>query len=338
MIIIIHNSLLTDGQLLGIIATIEILLHIINQITINNRQTNSDTFLDACLFYGLPGIAILAVSMMASIKVGADFGGDGMVRIGTFLGCNLLLWLSYYTLFISLPESLLLCFGKKDKTMVKVDISEPTSIAELASIAEVPVPKVSVSAIEPEKEDAEPVEEPSTDDVSISEDLVAEPSVLPIVKLDYHAICLEYEQRQTAERTELIEDIIEYAGRTMAPFVSEKNMIRLCEEIRCWCSNPQHEPSEISLRDRLSTNDLCHFIWNIGVRLGRNNGYSGECRAMFVKRMFALSLADVELSSLKNMTKRTSADRIHLDEPTPGSLKFHYPTDDDSSVRMRLSA
>ena len=297
----------------------------------NNRQTNSDTFLDACLFYGLPGIAILAVSMMASIKVGADFGGDGMMRTGTFLGCNLLLWLSYYTLFISLPESLMLCFGKRDKT---VDISEPPSIAEAT------LPEDPMISSEPEKDNEEPVEKlPSTDDVSISEEEpVAEPSVLPIVKLDYHAICLEYEQRQTAERTELIEDIIEYAGRTMAPFVSEKNMIRLCEEIRCWCSNPQHEPSEICLRDRLSTNDLCHFIWNIGVRLGRNNGYSGECRAKFVKRMFALSLADVELASLKNMTKRTSADRIHLDEPAPGSLKFHYPKDDDSSVSMRLSA
>ena len=312
-------------------ANIEILLRIINQITMNNRQTNSDTFLDASLFYGLPGIVILAVSMMAAIKVGADFAGDGMVRTGTFLGCNLLLWLSYYTLFISLPESLMLCFGKRDKTVVTVDISEPT--------VEAPAPEVATIEAEPEKENEEPVEElPSTDDVSVSEDPVAEPSVLPIVKLDYHAICLEYEQRHTAERTELIEDIIEYAGRTMAPFVSEKNMIRLCEEIRCWCSNPQHEPSEISLRDRLSTNDLCHFIWNIGVRLGRNNGYSGECRAKFVKRMFALSLSEVELSSLKNMTKRTSADRIPLDEPAPGSLKFHYHKADDSSVRMRLSA
>lgn len=306
----------------------------------NNRQTNSDTFLDASLFYGLPGIAILAVSMMTSIKVGADFAGDDMVRIGTFLGCNLLLWLSYYTLFISLPESLMLCFGKKDKMVVTVDIAEPpciteTQVREGATIEAEPEKENE----EPAKEDEESVEEvSSTDDVSISEDPVAEPSVLPIVKLDYHAICLEYEQRQTAERTELIEDIIEYAGRTMAPFVSEKNMIRLCEEIRCWCSNPQHEPSEIHLHDRLSTNDLCHFIWNIGVRLGRNNGYSGECRAKFVKRMFALSLADVELSSLKNMTKRTSADRIPLDEPAPGSLKFHYPKDDDSSVSMRLSA
>ena len=208
---------------------IEILLHIINQITMNNRQTNSNTFLDLSLFYGLPGIVILAVSMMASIKVGADFGGDSMVRIGTFLGCNLLLWFSYYTLFISLPENRMICFGKKDKTVETVDISEPPSVVETQ------VPEESTIAAGSEKENVEPIEEmPSTDDVSISEEEpVAEPSVLPIVKLDYHAICLEYEQRQTAERTKLIEDIIEYAGRTMAPFVSEKNMIRLCEEIRC---------------------------------------------------------------------------------------------------------
>lgn len=301
----------------------------------NTRQTNSNTFLDASLFYGLPGIAILAVSMMASIKVGVDFSGDGMVRTGTFFGCNLLLWLSYYTIFISLPDSLMLCFGKRDKVLVT-----SADISEAISIADVPVLEEPMIEAEPAKEDVEPVEElPATGDVSISEDeSVAEPLVLPIVMPDYRTICLEYEQRKTAEKAELIEDIIEYACRTMAPFVSETNMIRLCEEIRCWCSNPQYEPSEIYLRDRLSTNDLCHFIWNIGVRLGRNNGYSGECRAKFVKRMFALSLADVELSSLKNMTKRTSADRISLDEPTPGSLKFHYPKDDDNSVRMRLSA
>lgn len=96
----------------------------------NNRQTNSDTFLETSLFYGLPGIAILAVSLMTSIKVGADFGGDSMVRTSTFLGCNLLLWLSYYTLFISLPKSLMLCLGKKNKTVVTVDISGTPSIAE----------------------------------------------------------------------------------------------------------------------------------------------------------------------------------------------------------------
>lgn len=283
----------------------------------NNRQKISDTFLDAGLFYGLPGIAILAVSLMASVKVGADFGGDGMVRTGTFLVCNLLLWLSYHIIFISLPDSLAQCFGKRDVALVSVDISEP------AGMAEVPVAEDPTAVAEPENKDDNPI---------------AEPPVQPIVTLDYRSICHEYEQRQQAERAGLIEDIIEYAGRTMAPFVSEKNMIRLCEEIRCWCSNPQHVPSEICLRDRLSTNDLCHFIWNIGVRLGRNNGYSGVCRAKFVKRLFALSLADVELPSLKNMTKRTSADRIPLDEPTPRSLKFHYPKEDDGSVKMRLSA
>lgn len=166
---------------------------------------------------------------MASIKVGADFAGDSMVRAGTLLGCNLLLWLCYYTIFISLPGSLAQFFGKKNKTMVTVDISEPTS---MAAVQELEVSKIES---DPEKEDEEPVEElPSTGDISISEnESVTEPSVLPIVMPDYRTICLEYEQRQPAEKAELIEDIIEYACRTIAPFVSEMNMIRLCEEIRC---------------------------------------------------------------------------------------------------------
>lgn len=294
MIIKIYKSLLTDVQLLGITANIEILLHIINQTTMNNRQTNSDTFLDASLFYGLPGIVILTVSMMASLKVGADFGDDGMVRTGTFLGCNLLLWLSYYTIFISLPESLMLCFGKKDKTVVTIDIEGPPNIAETQ------MRERSTIEAEPEKEDEEPIEElPSTDDNSISEESFDKPSVKPIVTPDYRAICLEYEQRQMAERSELIEDIIEYVCRTMAPFVSETNMIRLCEEIRCWCSNPQYEPSEISLRDRLSTNDLCHFIWNIGERLGRNNGYGGECRRLQFYRTDSWETGQGEVFSIR---------------------------------------
>ena len=61
---------------------------------------------DLCLFYGFPGVAILAVSLMVSAKIGAEFSGDGMIKSGTFLGCNMLLWLCYYTVFISLPGNL----------------------------------------------------------------------------------------------------------------------------------------------------------------------------------------------------------------------------------------
>lgn len=43
---------------------------------------------DLCLFYGFPGVAILAVSLIVAAKVGAEFNGDVMIKSGTFLGCN----------------------------------------------------------------------------------------------------------------------------------------------------------------------------------------------------------------------------------------------------------
>ena len=52
-----------------------------------------------CLYYGLPGIVILAVSLMMSTLISTDFGGDTFVKAISFLGCNGLLWLLYLMLF-----------------------------------------------------------------------------------------------------------------------------------------------------------------------------------------------------------------------------------------------
>lgn len=256
------------------------------------KQRLSDSFDNAVLFYGLPGIAILAVSLMATVKVGNDFGGDGMVRMATFLGCNTLLWLCYYRIFISLPDSIMeVCCKRKGE-----------------------------------------------DSVMPQEEFIKQPSVQEAVvkPVDYKIICREYETRQAKVKAELTASIMEYVGRIMPPFVAD--MDSLCNEIRCWCSNSHYKPTDIRLHVRLSTNDLCHFIWNIGERLGRSNGYDGECRALFAKRLFASALSDVELPSLKNMTKTTSADRIALDRPSLDSLKFHYPaTGNDINIHRKSS-
>lgn len=258
------------------------------------KQGLSDSFDNAVLFYGLPGIAILAVSLITAVKIGNDFGGDGMVRTATFLGCNTLLWLCYYTVFIFLPDSIMVVCCKS---------------------------KGIVEAVPPEME--------------AEQQAVLEVAAKPV---DYKIICREYETKQAKAKSELTGSIMEYVGRTMPPFVADKDMEHLCNEIRCWCSNPGYKPTDIRLRVRLSTNDLCHFIWNIGERLGRCNGYDGECRALFVKSMFASVLSDVELPSLKNMTKTTSADRIALDRPSLGSLKFHYPATLNNTDVHRESA
>lgn len=271
---------------------------------------------DLCLFYGFPGVAIFTVSLMVSAKIGTEFGGDGMIRSGTFIGCNILLWLCYYTVFISLPGNLF------DSIRTSLKVNETAEAVSVCTSEEDDVPELAVPS-----DDTESGPEPQP-----------EPQSKPIMPFDYRQICLEYEQRQAVEKAGLVESIIGYAGHTMSPFVSEDDIVRLCNEVQCWCLNPEYKPSDIALRVRLSTNDLCHFVWNIGERLGRDNGYDGECRACFAKRLFASALSKVDIPSLRNMTKTASTDRIPLDRPLPGSIGFRNYTAANSSGQQPESA
>lgn len=276
---------------------------------------------DLCLFYGFPGVAILAVSLIVAAKVGAEFNGDVMIKSGTFLGCNMLLWLCYYTVFISLPGNLF------DSIRTSPEVNETVDDGSVCTSEGNDVPELAESSDDTESE-SEPEPQPQTSPL---------PSE-PVIPFDYRQICLEYEQRQAEEKAELVESLIGYAGHTMSPFVSENDIVSLCNEIRCWCLNPEYKPSNIALRVRLSTNDLCHFIWNIGERLGRDNGYDGECRASFAKKLFASALAKVDIPSLRNMTKTASSDKIPLDRPLPGSLGFRYRITENSSGQQLESA
>lgn len=274
---------------------------------------------DLCLFYGFPGVAILAVSLIVAAKIGAEFGGDGMIKSGTFIGCNLLLWLCYYTVFISLPGNLF------DSIRTSPEVDETVDDGSVCTSEEDDVPELAESSNDTE---SEPEPQPQTSPL---------PSE-PVIPFDYRQICLEYKQRQAKEKAELVESIIGYAGHTMSPFVSEKDIVSLCNEIRCWCLNPEYKPSNTTLRVKLSTNDLCHFVWNIGERLGRDNGYDGECRANFTKRLFASRLSKVDVPSLRNMTKTASSDKIPLDRPLPGSLGFRYRITENSVGQQLESA
>lgn len=274
---------------------------------------------DLCLFYGFPGVAILAVSLIVAAKIGMEFNGDVMIKSGTFLGCNMLLWLCYYTVFISLPGNLLASLRTSP------EVNETVDDGSVCISEEDDVPELTESFDDTE---SEPEPQPQTSPL---------PSE-PVIPFDYRQICLEYKQRQAEEKAELVESIIGYAGHTMSPFVSETDIVCLCNEIWCWCLNPEYKPSNIALRVRLSTNDLCHFIWNIGERLGRDNGYDGECRASFAKKLFASALAKVDIPSLRNMTKTASSDKIPLDRPLPGSLGFRYRITENSSGQQLESA
>ncbi len=238
---------------------------------------------ETCLFYGLPGTAILAMSLILSYKVGNDFGGNTFVNTVSFFGCNVLLWLLYLVLFQYLPVDLMKIWLSR-KNPVGVETAETNTAIETFPT---PVSTVQPMAVE-----------------------------------EYKAYCAEFERKKQEKHQKLVSPIIDYVGRVMSPFMEENELDLLRNEIRVWCDNPDYKPQSVKLKpiydykDKLKTVSFKHFIWNIAARLGFENGYSGKIQADFIKSLFPNELKDVESKSLeRSLTSSPEDGHIKLDRP-----------------------
>ena len=270
-------------------------------MTDNRKKNESVTCTrEACLVWGLPGVAILAISLLAAVSIGGDFGHDGFVRTVTFIGSNLLLWLLYALLFQMLPAELYGCISGKKR-------SHPSIPIETAVFAE----KV---------KDARPI---AAETATVTGIRTTEQ---PVNGADSYAMRCEQHKRQCElEKANLVGTIIDYVNYIMPPYVDEDSLVSLCGEIRMWAEDSTYKPTTIRLKGRLTTVDLRHFVWNIGERLGKENGYYGTARAAFIKVMFPDVFKDTEIESIKNFKLNPKACRIPIDEPEDGNCAFHYP-------------
>ena len=59
-------------------------------------KTENMTVRDYCLLWGCPGLVILTISLLVSLKVGNDFGQDNFAKFVTFVISSGLLGTIYY--------------------------------------------------------------------------------------------------------------------------------------------------------------------------------------------------------------------------------------------------
>lgn len=268
------------------------------------RKTNLPTVKEACLVWGLPGVAILAISLMVAVRVGYDFGNDGLVRAVTFIGSNVLLWLLYALMFQMLPAELYAGICKKE--LKRLPLTEPEKV----------VPTDEIQGDSPAVTKGRMAADVQTD----------EQSVTTACNPDTYAMRCEQHRRQCEqEKAGLVNAIMDYVNYIMPPYMDEESLASLCGEIRLWSEASTHKPAAIRLKGKLTTVDLRHFAWNIGERLGKENGYDGTARAVFIKAMFPDVFKDTEIESIKNFKLNPRACRIPIDEPENDSHAFHYP-------------
>lgn len=107
------------------------------------------------------------------------------------------------------------------------------------------------------------------------------------------------QQKIQQEQSLLLENVLIYTSQELSLYMDENEILKLCKHIRFFQNATQQEcdkiQSSVTVNSKLRPIDLMHFGWNIGNQFKK----SGIETATFIKRVFAQSLQDSEISTLK---------------------------------------
>lgn len=297
-------------------------------------KTENMTVRDYCLLWGCPGLVILTISLLVSLKVGNDFGQDNFAKFVTFVISSGLLGTIYY-LFQSVLADVPLKMQNRQRQVPMLLTDQETEAVTEDSTDNMSFEQVHecLAEVLPQTESAqehlsEELQEPT---IEISDSAEPTKEVSDTIETSseqpdlYTQRCKEYQREQEQRRHNTIDAIMEYVTHTMSPYIYDNDELeKLLDAIRKWADDWQHKPVPIRLKSTLTTLDLRHFVWNIAERLGSKKDYTGEVRAIFIKRMFPDVMRDIELDSIRNFKFQPDMGNIVIDEPDKGDYHFHF--------------
>ena len=287
-------------------------------------KTGNMAVRDYCLLCGCPGLVILTISLFVSLKVGNDFGQDNFAKFVTFVISSGLLGTVYYLFQSVLADvPLKLQNGQRKGTMFLTD--QEAEVVSEESTGNVGFEQFQKCLAEAQTQ-TESVQEPMSEELKEPTIKVSDATDTSTEQSDLYAQrCKEFQRQQEQRRQDTIAAIMEYVTHTMSPYIYDNGELeKLCDAIRMWANDWRHVPVPIRLKSTLTTLDLRHFVWNIAERLGSKKDYTGEVRAIFIKRMFPNVMKDIELDSIRNFKFQPDTGSIMIDEPDKGDYHFHY--------------
>jgi len=297
-------------------------------------KTGNMAVRDYCLVWGCPGLVILTISLFVSLKVGNDFGQDNFAKFVTFVISSGLLGTVYYLFQSVLAEVPLSLQDRQCSAAILPTNQEAEAVTEDSTdsdileqvqecLAEMPPQSETAQGLLLEELQEPTIEipdstEPTKEVTDTTETSTEQPDL-------YAQRCKEYQREQEQRRHNTIDAIMEYVTHIMSPYIYDNDELeKLLDAIRKWADDWQHKPVPIRLKSTLTTLDLRHFVWNIAERLGSKKDYTGEVRAIFIKRMFPDVMRDIELDSIRNFKFQPDMGNIVIDEPDKGDYHFHF--------------
>ena len=131
---------------------------------------------------------------------------------------------------------------------------------------------------------------------------------LPSYQEHYDAVT----EKKRIEAEETLKRVLDYTMQTMVVYMSEEELNRLCGYITEYSlGDTPCEVSPVSVDSALKSIDPMHFGWNIGKAFGKRRIHT----ATFIKRIFAHTLRDIEVSTIERKMSHTESEcRIKLDD------------------------
>ena len=101
-----------------------------------------------------------------------------------------------------------------------------------------------------------------------------------------------------------LEKVISYTKQTMVAYMSEEDLNRLCAYITEYSTGDTLQKiSPVKVDSQLKSIDIMHFGWNIGKAFGRKRIHT----AIFIKKVFADALRDLEISTIERKMSHTES-------------------------------
>ena len=190
-----------------------------------------------------------------------------------------------------------------ENTIISESIISETEIETTSDITEkvsIPsYPELNEEVAELPKEEATPS---TTNNTSIEES--NQPSEYEI----FRANAMAEKERASQEK---LDKVLSYTKNNLVLYLSETDLNRLCGYItEYYLSDSLPKVEQIKVDAQLKTIDIMHFGWNIGKAFGKPRLQT----ATFIKRVFAHTFRDSEISTIERKMSHTESEcKIKLD-------------------------
>lgn len=120
----------------------------------------------------------------------------------------------------------------------------------------------------------------------------------------FRANAMAEKERASQEK---LDKVLAYTKQNLVLYLSETDLNRLCGYItEYYLSDTMSKVEQIKVDTQLKTIDIMHFGWNIGKAFGKPRLQT----ATFIKRVFAHTLRDSEISTIERKMSHTESECI----------------------------